>query len=134
MTEYMVKPNLIVKFCDLGFVFVKAYMDASIKDKKNNIFTSVDITLENLEKVMIIDVKSKPTTEDITEHIERMWKVKRYGNLHGDKRTFLGAIVGKVFDDSEKRFDLKNGFYVIELSGETFIITAPEGDCSPREW
>jgi hypothetical protein len=29
---------------------------------------------------------------------------------------------------------LKNGFYVVEPSGETFIITAPEGIYSPREW
>jgi len=29
---------------------------------------------------------------------------------------------------------MKNGFYVIEPSGETFSITAPEGEYSPREW
>ena len=134
MVEYMVKPNLIAKFHDLGFVFEKVYMDASIKDKKNNIFTEIDITLENGDKVMIVEVKTKPSTEDIAEHIERMEKVRRHGDLHGDKRVFLGAIAGMVFSDNVKEFTLKNGFYVIEPSGETFIITAPEGDYSPREW
>jgi 5-methylcytosine-specific restriction endonuclease McrBC regulatory subunit McrC len=61
MVEYMVIPNLIAKLHDLGFVFEKAYPDAEIKDKKNNIFTEVDITLENGDKVMIVEVKSKPT-------------------------------------------------------------------------
>jgi hypothetical protein len=36
--------------------------------------------------------------------------------------------------ESEKIFALKNGFYVIEPSGETFTITAPEGVYSVREW
>jgi len=29
---------------------------------------------------------------------------------------------------------MNNKVYVIEPSGETFIITVPEGDCSPKEW
>jgi hypothetical protein len=33
--EYMVMPNLITKFNDLGFVFTKAYPHATIEDKKN---------------------------------------------------------------------------------------------------
>jgi hypothetical protein len=134
MVEYMVKPNLIAKFRELGFVFEKAYQQATIEDKENNIFTEVDITLENGDKVMLVEVKSKPKTEDISEHIERIEKVKFHANLHGDKRKYLGAIAGMVFNDNEKIFAMKNGFYVIEPSGETFIITAPEGDYSPREW
>jgi hypothetical protein len=39
-----------------------------------------------------------------------------------------------IFKDNVKEFALKTGFYVIEPSGETFIITAPEGVNSPREW
>jgi hypothetical protein len=134
MVEYMVKPNLIAKFHELGFVFEKAYQQATIEDKENNIFTEVDITLENGDKVMLVEVKSKPKTEDITDHVERMEKVRFHANLHGDNRKYLGAIAGMVFNSNEKLFAMKNGFYVIEPSGETFIITAPEGDYSPREW
>jgi hypothetical protein len=134
MIEYMVMPNLLKKFHELGFVFDKAYQQATIKDQKNNIFTEIDITLENGDKVMIVEVKSKPTTEDITEHIERMQKVRAHADIHGDKRKFLGAVAGMVMNENEKRFALKNGFYVIEPSGETFTITAPEGVYSPREW
>ena len=134
MVEYMVVPNLLKKFRELGFVFDKAHQQTTIEDPENNIFTEVDITLENGDKVMIVEVKSKPSTEDILEHIERMRKVRTHADLHGDRRKFLGAIAGMVFNDNEKRFAMKNGFYVIEPSGETFIITAPEGDCSPKEW
>jgi len=134
MIEHMVKPCLVEKFQELGFVFEKTHSDTSIKDRKNNIITEVDITLENGDKVMIVEVKSKPTTEDIIDHIERMKKVRKYADLHDDKRKYLGAIAGMVMSESEKTFALKNGFYVIEPSGETFDITAPEGIYSPREW
>jgi hypothetical protein len=134
MIEYMIMPNLVQGFREMGFVFEKAYPHAVINDKTNNISTEIDITLENGDKVMIVEVKSKPTTEDVTEHIERMDKVQRHGDLHGDRRVFLGAFGGMVFNDNVKQFALKNGFYVIEPADETFIITAPEGIYSPREW
>ena len=132
--EYMVMPNLVIKFQELGFVFTKAYPHATIEDEKNNIITEIDITLENGDKVMIVEVKSKPGTEHIIEHVERMEKVKAHANLHGDRRIFLGAVAGMIFNRDERNFALKNGFYVIEPSGDTFTITAPEGIYSPREW
>jgi len=132
MVEYMVAPNLITEFKKLGFVFDKVYHDAVIKDNENNVSTQIDITLENGDKVMIVEVKSKPSTEDITDHIERMAKVKAHAQKKGDTRKFLGAVAGMVFIDNEKAFTMKNGFYVIEPSGETFKITPPDGQ--PREW
>jgi hypothetical protein len=134
MIEYMVVPNLITKFHELGFVFEKAYRDTVIRNKSNNIYAQIDITLENGDKVMIVEVKSKPVTTDITDHIERMEKVRAHADLHNDNRKYLGAVAGMVFNDNEKIFAMKNGFYVIEPSGETFIITEPKGDYSPCEW
>ena len=134
MIEYMVVPNLLKKFRKLGFVFNKAYQQAKIEDENNRTIAEVDITLENGDKVMNVEVKSKPTTEDITDHIKRMEKIRVYADSENDQRKYLGAIAGMVFNDNEKKFAMKNGFYVIVPSGETFIITAPEGEYSPREW
>jgi len=52
--------------------------------------------------------------------------------LHGDKRTFLGAVAGVVISDSVKRYALKQGFFILEPSGETFNIISP--DNKPKEW
>ena len=130
--EYMVLPNLLDKFRELGFVFTKAYPHADIKDEQNQIITEVDITLENGDKVMLVEVKTKPTIEDIKEHIQRMEKVCLHGRLRNDERKYLGAMAGMIFNTNQKAFALKNGFYVVEPSGETFKIIEPAG--SPREW
>jgi hypothetical protein len=134
VVEHMVMPNLVDKFRELGFVFEKAYQNAVIKDTKNNIYAEVDITLENGDKVMLVEIKSKLTTENIAEHIERMGKVRTHADLHGDKRKFLGAVAGVIMTDNERAFAFKSGFYVIEPSGESFAISEPEGIYSVREW
>ena len=81
MIEHMVMPALVKKFRELGFVFTKAYPEAEYKDVANNIITEVDITLENGDKVMLVEVKSKPSTDDITGHIERMEIVRTRARL-----------------------------------------------------
>jgi hypothetical protein len=83
---------------------------------------------------MIVEIKSKPNTRDIDDHIERMEKLRKHADLHGDKRKYLGAVAGVIFNEGEKTYALKRGFYVIEPSGDTFSITEPKGKYRPREW
>ena len=133
MVEYMIIPNLLTKFEELGFTFTKANR-TEIKDKKHNIFTEVDAFLENGDKVMIVEIKNKLKIGDIDDHIERMEKLRKYADLRNDRRAYMGAVAGVVFSESEKIYALKNGFFVIEPSGDTFNITAPSGEYQPHEW
>ena len=134
MLEHMVKPTLVKGFNELGFEVTRAGQNFKIFDAKNNIFTEVDYILEDGDKVIIVEAKSKLTTEDVTDHVERMRKVKAHAESRGDRRIFLGAIAGLIINDNEQNFALKNGFYVIQPSGEAFAITVPEGIYSPKEW
>jgi hypothetical protein len=133
MVEHMVTPNLLKKFDELGFVFTKAN-STEIKDRKNGIFAQVDSFLENGDKVVATEIKSKPTIEDINDHVKRMEKLRRYADLHQDVRTYYGAVAGAVFGEEEKIYALEKGFYVIEPAGNTFHITEPKGIYHPREW
>jgi hypothetical protein len=133
MVEYMVIPNLVAKFEELDFTFTRANR-TEIKDRDNNIFTEIDAFLENGDKVMAVEIKTRPVIEDINDHLERMEKLRKYADLHHDKRVYLGAIAGVVFSESEKIYALKKGFYVIEPSGDTFNIIEPKGNYHPREW
>ena len=72
------------------------------------------------------------STEDVTDHIERLEKMRKCADLHGDKRTFLGAVAGVVVTDEVRDYALNQGFYLIEPSGESFDITPPNGN--PKEW
>jgi len=130
--EHMVAPNLRDKFRELGYDFPQANPNSDVSDRKNNIFLEIDVKLENGDKAMLVEVKTKPTTEDVQDHIKRLEKMRKYADLHGDKRTFLGAVAGAVMTDNVKEYILKQGFFVIEPSGETFNIVPPNN--KPKEW
>ena len=130
--EYMVTPNLRDKFNEFGFNFSQSNQNTIVSDKENKISFEIDVFLQNYNKALLVEVKTKPTTEHVQEHIERLEKMRKYADLHGDKRTFLGAVAGVVMSDNVKEYILKQGFFVIEPSGETFNIIPPNN--KPKEW
>jgi len=132
IVEYMVAPNLLKKFKEYGLKFREAMTDRVFSDDDDNALFEVDIFLQNGEKAMLVEVKTKLTTEDVKEHIERLENMRAYADLHGDKRIFLGAVAGVVMTSNVKKYASKQGFYLIEPSGETFNITPPNG--KPKEW
>jgi hypothetical protein len=58
--------------------------------------------------------------------------MRRYANIHGDKRTFLGAVAGFAITEEIGKSALEEGFYIIEPDGENFNITPPSS--KPKEW
>ena len=133
VVEYLLEPGLIEKFGSLGFNFQRSHRNTLIKDEKNNIFTEVDIFMENGESVMAVEAKTKPNIRDIDDHVDRMKKLRLHADKNNDKRKYLGAIAGVIINDNEKRYAFKNGFYVIEPSGDAFTISKPEGEYCVRE-
>jgi len=132
VVEYMIAPNLLDKFRSLGFIFLKASKYIQISDQENNIFLEIDFLLENGEKAMLVEVKTNLNNGYINDHIERLEKMRKYSDLHGDKRTFLGAVAGVAIAPNVIDYALSKGLFVVEPSGETFNITSPRG--KPKEW
>ncbi|MCL2243624.1 MAG: hypothetical protein FWC03_04055 [Treponema sp.] len=132
IAEYMVAPNLREKFSELEYNFQKTSKNTEVSDHQNNIFFEIDYFLENYSKAMLVEVKTKLISDHVNAHIARLEKMRKYADLHGDKRSFLGAVAGVVIPDETRKLALNNGLFVIEPSGETFKITSPDGN--PREW
>ena len=132
VVEYMIAPNLQKKFRELGFNFPKANPNSTVSDVENQIFLEIDVVLENGDRAILVEIKTKLTAGNVKDHIKRLEKMRAYADLHGDKRSFLGAVAGVVMTSNVKNFALAQGFYVIEPSGETISITPP--DNNPREW
>ena len=132
VTEAMVAPKICEKFNEFGFNFLRANPKARFNDKANKISFEVDIMLENSDKALLIEAKTKLTDERVDKHIIRLEKMRKYADLHGDKRIFLGAVAGIVLIDEVKDYALSKGFYFIEYAGDNFFIIPPNGQ--PKEW
>jgi hypothetical protein len=78
-----------------------------------------------------MEVKTNLTIPYIRKHVERMEKLRSYGNEHGNRRQLLGA--GGIIAEGVKPFAIKNGFYALEQTGDTVRINVPEGFV-PKKW
>jgi Sec-independent protein translocase protein TatA len=131
--EHLVLPNLVSKFHKLGFSFTK-FSQPKIADEEHGIFLQVDAFLEDGDKALAVEVKTKINIDDIDDHIKRMEKLRKYADLRNDKRTYLAAVAAVIFSDSEKDYALKKGLYVLEPSGDSFNIIEPKGKYYPHKW
>ncbi|MDR1430110.1 MAG: hypothetical protein LBI85_07440 [Spirochaetaceae bacterium] len=124
LVEHIMTAGLPQKFKRFGFTFDRI---STVKwaDGENNIYTEIDGLLENGSQAMIVEVKTTLRNEDVDGHIKRMEKVRKYADLHSDKRNFFGAIAAAIVDKSPREYALKKGFFVIEPSGEDVKITKP---------
>ena len=71
---------------------------------------------------------------DIQHHIKRLEILREYHNNNpNDKRKIRGAIAGAVFYEVVKNAALEAGLYVLQQSGDTMKLKAPD-DAKLRQW
>jgi hypothetical protein len=80
-----------------------------------------------------VEVKSKPSEDDVKDHVRRLEKLRRYKDGIGDKRKIYGALAGAIMLDDVKTAILDAGLYAITQSGDTVKIDVPEG-FAPKTW
>ena len=133
LIENLVTSNLLKKFTDRGFVFTKTCPNVVLTKADRSFLAEIDIFLENGDTALAVEVKSKLTVKDVKEHLHRMKKLRRYADERQDRRKFLGAVAAGIIPEGVRTFAIKSGFFVIEQSGDTAVISVPEGFV-PREW
>ncbi len=126
IAENLLTPNLVENFKMLGFTFQIMGPHRRIYNDDNSLKTEIDVFLENSKQAMAVEVKTTCRRDDVDYHLARMEKVRRHADSHGDKRQLYGAIAATIIDEDTKRYALKNGFYLIEPSGENVTITKPD--------
>jgi hypothetical protein len=133
MVEHIMSPKLQKKFEKFGYRFNHLSRNHAIEDQNKKRLAEVDVLLENGEYAMAVEVKTHLTTEDVQDHVKRMGILRRIADEHQDRRKYLGAVAGAVIDKEVPDYAVKNGFFLINPSGETVDIEAPEG-FKPRIW
>jgi len=128
LAEHLVAPGIMEKFNKMGFNFTRCSKNVEIKDPDTDkIIAEIDLLLENGDIVIAVEVKVKPNLKDIEEHIERMEKLRSDADKREDKRKYRGAIASAILNEDLRRNILRNGFYVIEQTGDTMKINVPPG-------
>ena len=134
LVEHLVAPSILEKFNEAGFFFTKEYTDLKIREPSNpDVLVEIDIMLENGDVVIAVEVKAKVKYSDIEDLKGKMEALRREADRHGDARKYRGAVASAIMSRELCKDILKNGFYLIEQTGDTVKLTIPEG-FTPREW
>ena len=129
--ENMVGGDIVGQFQTLGIAIHSHSRDKTFGARGTNESGQIDVFLENGDVVVLIEVKTKLTTDDVREHIERLEKYRLYGN---DKRRILGAVAGAVVSDDVIKFAYRQGLYAIVQSGYAVEIVPPPDGFRAKEW
>ena len=133
LAEHLVIPNIMEKFNALNFTFTRSGPNVKIAEVSGKRIAELDILLENGDTAIAVEVKTKPSHDDVDDHVKRMEALRRYADGRNDKRVFQGAVAGAIMNDRVRDYIIKNGFYAIEQTGDTVKINIPEG-FKARQW
>ncbi|MEO5346238.1 MAG: hypothetical protein H7834_07665 [Magnetococcus sp. YQC-9] len=92
----------------------------------------IDLFAVNSDAVVLVEVKSKLSNDDVREHLERLEQFKVFFPRYADARV-LGAVAAMVIEENVRRYAMGQGLFVIEQSGDTLRM-ANERDFTPRFW
>jgi hypothetical protein len=97
-----------------------------------NMGMQIDLFIVNTDSCALIEVKSKLSHDDVTDHVDRMNKFKTLFPKYSDMKVY-GAVAAMVVPDEVARHAYRKGFFVIAQSGEN-VIFLNDNDFKPKVW
>ena len=102
------------------------------KASRNGTQIEIDILGVNEEYVVLVEVKSTLSVDDVNEHLARLEKFKTFFPEYRAYKA-IGAVAGIVIKQGADRYAYKKGLFVIVQSGETIKILNDE-KFKPATW
>ena len=135
LIETLFAPHLGEKFDRWNYGLKRSFKRVPIYDDTSRLRSDIDILLSNTTVCMAVEVKRwLEKKEHVDEHIKRMELIHKYPPAEVRGKTLLGAIVGAVVTPEARKYAEKNGFFVLELTGEDIRLLDPPEDFQPKEW
>ncbi|MDR2479121.1 MAG: hypothetical protein LBD48_07400 [Treponema sp.] len=134
LIEILIAARLWEKFSGYPYNLKRAYQRIPIYDEKNYVRTDIDILLVDTEWAMAVEVKRELRESDIEYHTKRMGLITQYPPAEVKGKKLLGAIAAGVVPPDLRDLAYSNGYFVLELSGESVALLPPPEGFTPKEW
>ena len=134
IVEYLVTSNLKEKFDKYGFYFRSTMLKVEINNEKRQPITDIDVLLYDGDRTMAVEVKTRPTQEDVKRHILRMQQIQKYTPGIIENKRVYGAIAGAIIDKDVLDAAFEAGFYVISQTDDNVDIIPPPADFVAKYW
>ena len=135
LIETLFAPHLGEKFDAYHYDLKRTFSRVNIYDNTSRQRGEIDILLSNTTVCMAVEVKRwLANTEKVDEHIRRMQLIREYPPAETKGKKLLGAIAAAVVSPDVREYAEKNGFFVLELTGEDAQLLEPPEGFQPKEW
>ena len=128
--QEMVRPTVVKLFQARGVDVCEVYPNISVERDGRGV--EVDLFVVNGSQAIAIECKSRATTDDVKEHLERLSKFKEFFPRYGDVEL-MGAVAAMVMPDNVARYAYRRGLYVLAQSGE-MVKVRNDAAFRPRFW
>jgi predicted AAA+ superfamily ATPase len=135
LVETLIAPHLAEKFDAWNYNLKRIFHRVYIYDDTNSQRGEIDILLSNTTVCMAVEVKRwLEKTEQVDDHIKRMQLIRKYPPAEAKGKGLLGAIAGAVVTPQAREKKEKNGFFVLELTGDDVQLLQDIKDFQPALW
>ena len=127
--------KLVEQFLELGHRVKTHCQNKKFGEEGTADSGEIDLFLENGDVAILVEMKTTLRKNDVTHHIERMEKYRRFADAEGYvKKRLIGAVAGTVIARDVIDFAHEKGLYVIVQSARAVeIMPSPEGFVA-HEW
>ena len=132
-TEVMFSSELCDKFNELGYTF-NTQANNKRFNKNGRALAEVDSVLENGDYVMLVEIKTDLSIDDVDDHLKRIGIVRQYMDENHDNRKIIGAAAGGIVSVEVRDYAQKCGFFVVVQNGDAVKVADMPGGFTVREW
>ncbi|MCL2219748.1 MAG: hypothetical protein FWB94_07685 [Chitinispirillia bacterium] len=129
LVQMVIIPGVMNKMNAIGHNFTMASAEKDYYKTNGDKLTDVDLLLENCQDVMVVEVKTTLTLNDIEHHLERLRLLRKNENITGmTGKTMYAAIACIRLKTGARELAVENGMYLIEIEedNEKLSILPPE--------
>ncbi len=132
LVEALVEPGSVDLFRKRGIKIRQSARRVEIEDDNGRVIAEYDILLDNDDEVVVIEVKTTVTKEDVDYLLEKLSRFKERSPKYRDY-TVYGAIAGITYNEGVDRYAYKRGLFVLKSEGGVINIANDE-EFKPKSW
>ena len=131
LVEAIIAPSCLKLFKERGIDVTGIY--PNVKVHHGDLQGEFDVVLRNGTEVVIVEIKTTFTKENVDDFLEKMATVREYFPEYGNKK-FYGAIAAIKYDENSHRYAYKKGLFVLINKGENIVKIANDEKFMPHEF
>ncbi|MDR2592380.1 MAG: hypothetical protein LBC59_06185 [Chitinispirillales bacterium] len=117
ITEMIIVPGIRKQMDKHGHQFDSVAARKEFYRKDGSAFAEADLLLENGKEVMIVEIKTHLTKDDVDDQVKRLKKLRtREVEVKIAGKSLISAVAGLSIDEDAKKMAADLGMYVIQVT------------------